>query len=337
MAFNLSAEIKRTREYLPIIGRAYWKLKKLREESRVLREEIRVLREETRNLTQDRQALAQQLDEAITQRARLLGHLQISSDAAFRSDAQSEIVRARFIELLQLIRPLGVADRSKIRVGGPHDGGYVMVDDFEYAVTAVSFGIGHEVSWDMDMATRGCRVFQFDHSVERPPVLDPRFIFHKKRLTANAALDGGITLSKLLELQELRDDDNIIMKMDIEGDEWDVLDTVSEACIKRMRQIVIEFHWLQNFACTEWADRAIRVATKLTQWHQPIHVHGNNTGGFAVLGGIPFPNVCEVTFIRKDHRVFIDSYQFWPTTLDAANKSDAADLNIGTFQFRQQV
>jgi hypothetical protein len=55
-------------------------------------------------------------------------------------------------------------------------------------------------------------------------------IFQKK-VAPVSKLDSEITLAGILELEELRDDCNIIMKMDIEGDEWAILDATSEYSI----------------------------------------------------------------------------------------------------------
>jgi hypothetical protein len=163
-----------------------------------------------------------------------------------------------------------------------------------------------------------------------------RQIFQKK-VEPVSKLDSEITLAGILELEELRDDCNIIMKMDIEGDEWAILDATSEYSIKRLRQFVIEFHDIHKFASPEWADRALRVLTKITHTHQVIHVHGNNHNGFAVLGGIPFPEVVEVTLVRKDHHTFTKPRHSWPTELDAPNQPKLADLSMGTFEFVEKV
>jgi Methyltransferase FkbM domain len=315
--------LKRLREYLPLYGGIYGKLRKLREDRRKL---IRYLHE----MVRDRDELYRQLDE-------LTRRLQISQDAALLYNAQSEATRLRFIEFLRLIRPLDIDDKSKIRVGGPHDGGYVMVDDFEQVTTALSIGIGHEISWDKDMSRRGLCIFQFDHTLEAPPVLQPRFRFFKKKVGPVSKLNSEITLADILELEELRDDRNLIMKMDIEGDEWAVLDATSEYSIRRLRQFVIEFHDMHKFASPEWGDRALRVFTKITHTHQVIHVHGNNHNGFAVLGGIPFPAVAELTLVRKDHHTFSIPHRCWPTELDAPNQPTLADLSMGTFEFVETV
>ena len=58
---------------------------------------------------------------------------------------------ARFLSLFTPVKPVGF---RKVRVGGPGDGGYVMIDDLSDSPLCYSLGIGGDVSWDIDMASR---------------------------------------------------------------------------------------------------------------------------------------------------------------------------------------
>src|SRR5256885_13185510 len=154
---------KRLREYLPLVGAAYSKLRKLREDHQELGRQLNETARQRSDLARERnelareridlarqcQDLARQCQVLIRQNDGYRAHLQISPGGQFLFEAQSESTRLRFIELLRLMRPFDIADRPKIRVGNPHDGGYVMIDDFEGARAALSIGIGDEISWDM--------------------------------------------------------------------------------------------------------------------------------------------------------------------------------------------
>jgi len=203
-----------------------------------------------------------------------------------------------------------------------------MIDDFNASAVAVSIGVGTDVSWDLDIAERGIRVLQFDHSVHSPPASHPKLSFFQNRVVAdNDDYEGGITLQHILSRQ-LCGQGDIILKMDIEGDEWGVLASVPEQCLRSVSQMVIEFHSLQQFASPPWADRAFEVMKKLVRSHKPVHLHGNNHAGFAILGGIPFPDVFELTLLRNDRHEFVSGAAHWPTELDAPNNAARADLTI---------
>jgi len=313
--------LKRLRESLPLIGQPYRKVRRLREQ-------MQELNAANAALTESLNSVVQQRDNLVAQQARLLEQVS-PRDALFFENAQTESTHRRFIEFLKLIRPLDIAGLPKARVGAWHDGGYVMIDDFAQSTNAISIGIGTEISWDRDLACRGIRVVQVEEAGGSPCASEPRFTFMNKRVVKTARCEHEITLTQLLNLPEVCGDNELLMKIDIEGDEWEVLEEVCEADLKRIRQLVIEFHWLQNFARLDWADRALTVLRKLAHAHQVVHVHGNNSAGFAVLGGIAFPNVFELTLVRRDEHCFADSGPQWPTALDAPNKPSTTDLYIG--------
>src|SRR5262249_60117777 len=115
----------------------------------------------------------------------------------------------------------------------------------------------------------------------------------RKRVVAGAAgvLEHEISLSEILESAELSGDDNLLLKMDIEGDEWDILDSLDPRQLLRFKQLVIEFHWMEKFVDEAWRRRALGALAKLRSEHTSIHVHGNNHGGVAVIGNVPLPRV----------------------------------------------
>ena len=93
-------------------------------------------------------------------------------------------VRARQDEVLavmRLLRPQRALGTTKVRIGSEHDGGYVMLDDFQGLDRALSFGVCDNDSWDLQVAERGIPVEQFDHSVEEAPSNHELLHFHKKK------------------------------------------------------------------------------------------------------------------------------------------------------------
>ena len=69
-------------------------------------------------------------------------------EAAF--EAQRRILR-----LAAVLEPRRAIGFEKIRIGGPNDGGYVMIDHFSDVAAAYSLGVGPDVSWDVDIAEIG--------------------------------------------------------------------------------------------------------------------------------------------------------------------------------------
>jgi FkbM family methyltransferase len=246
---------------------------------------------------------------------------------------QSKGLGLEFRTFLRLLRPHDVPRKNKRRIGGDGDGGYVMLDDFAPVRAAVSLGIGPNVSWDLDMAALGVRIYQFDDSVPGSPKASELFAFQKKRIVANAPRAGEITLSEIMAADTLRHDDNIVIKMDIEGAEWEVLARLSTEEMQRIRQLTVEFHNLREFADAPWRGRAFEAMKNITASHACVHVHGNNFAPFAVIGGIPFPHSFEATFARRVDHEFTPSTASFPTELDRPNHRHRADLYLGQWDY----
>ena len=101
-----------------------------------------------------------------------------------RSFAGSKTDQDAILDLLSYLTPRRAAGFDKVRLGRDGDGGYVLLNDFSDVSAALSFGIDTDCSWDTDIAARGIDVYQYDHTVEGPPIPNPRFQFFQKKIAA---------------------------------------------------------------------------------------------------------------------------------------------------------
>lgn len=240
-------------------------------------------------------------------------------------------LRARALTLGRMLSPQTAVGTSKVRLGCPNDGGYVMLNDFEGVSAALSFGIEGNVTWDEDAARRGLHVHQFDHTVDAP-VEHPMFTFHRVKIVPEGVADGA-TVASIVSSLGITTPGALILKIDIEDSEWAVFDTTSPEVLKLFSQIVCEFHGFGLIADDERFSRAKRVIEKLTQHFAPIHVHSNNYSDMSMLAGVPFPNVLEVSFANRDRYRFAPSDELFPTPLDFPNDPTRPDYYLGRFQF----
>lgn len=246
------------------------------------------------------------------------------------SPAQLEILRT-----LSILHPSDVTC-GKVRTGGPNDGGYVMANDFEGSTVCYSIGVGPQVIWDCEMADRGMEIFQYDHTVDATPATNSNFRFQKIGIGPDLSDPQLITLRKMLEDNDHLDKPNMLLKVDIEGAEWDVFDGMSSKILSQFDQIIIEYHGLQFLDRESFRSRAERVFRTIAHSHQCIHVHGNNYATFANVENISVPMVIEVTYARRGRFEFVESTDVFPTHLDDACKPDAPDLFLGTFKYKCQ-
>ena len=256
-----------------------------------------------------------------------------SLDASRKGRSVSHTDAAAFLVFASKFSPAEAVGMTKTRVGAMADGGYVMLDDFVEPPIALSLGIGDETSWDRRMAELGAIVHQYDHTVPSPEGQPSNIQFHQKRIVDVA--DGtGVTVEEALFALDTGDlGRTAILKIDIEGSEWTVLDAVPDAVLQRFDQIVCEYHDLGSAADVAWFERASRVMTKLSRHFQVVHVHGNNAEPIVVVGGVPFPSVIEVTHASRKRYRFRPSDEHFPTKFDQPNHPERPDLWLGSFSF----
>ncbi len=80
-------------------------------------------------------------------------------------------------ELLQILKPYNCIGATKIRIGNNNDGGYIMIAPRPEEKIAYSFGISDESPWDLEMATQGLKVYQYDGTIDSPPDKHPNLFF----------------------------------------------------------------------------------------------------------------------------------------------------------------
>jgi hypothetical protein len=126
----------------------------------------------------------------------------------------------------------------------------------------------------------------------------------------------------------------VLLKIDIEGSEWEVFDATPVEAFKKFDQIVCEFHYFGAIIEDSWYERAQRVLKKLDSVFGVVHVHANNHGPWIFPANVPFPHVLEVTFANRAQYRLEDSTEIFPTEFDSPNKPDWPDLFLGDFHFR---
>jgi hypothetical protein len=234
--------------------------------------------------------------------------------------------------VLGALRPVSPVGQAKLRVGAAGDGGYVMLDELDGVGVCYSLGIGPDVSWDLAMAARGATIYQYDHTVPRPPVAHPRF---RHARTGIAAEDGPGTgfrrLDTLLRQNGHADRDDMVLKVDIEGHEWEALNALDAGIFAQFRQVLVEFHGLRLLGLPTFLQRAHSLLAKLRQHHEVIHLHGNNFSGLRNVRGLMIPDCVEVSFANKHRYRFVPSREPLPGPLDVPNNPALPDLPLDIF------
>ena len=120
--------------------------------------------------------------------------------------------------------------------------------------------------------------------------------FFKKGVHKESS-DSFATITDIIEDNEIG---KSILKLDIEGMEWEIIDSLEINVLREFDQIIIEFHDLFQIAFNHKSDLYFRVLKKLTSYFDIINMHPNNWGEFRILCGVPFVNTLELTMLNKN-------------------------------------
>ncbi len=245
-------------------------------------------------------------------------------------------MEARLLLLGRMLKPHRVTSHRKIRVGGPFDGGYVMLDDFTRLRTAFSLGVGPNVDWDHAMAERGIDLHQFDHTVPGPPRQHARFHFHPRKIDNELSAETE-NLESLMHRYGSATDFSNLLKIDIEGSEWALFAHADPNLLAKFPQILCEFHSLGHVHDDAHYAQMMEALRRLRQNFEIVHIHGNNVGGRTFIGDQTFPYVAEVTFANKALYAVADEPEIFPTPLDTPNHSGEPDYYLGHFRLGQSI
>lgn len=237
-------------------------------------------------------------------------------------------MKSRLKEIYKLIKPVGVEGIEKVRIGNPGDGGYIFLNSFNDIESAISLGISTDVSWDSDIASRNINIYQYDHTVSGPPVQNDRFHFHKLKISAKDE-PGAISLDNIVHKYSLTKPGSVLLKMDIEGDEWETLLSVSDKTLETFSQIACEFHDLNLLENSVFFERAVKVLGKIKDKFEVIHIHGNNCSPLLICpNSRTIPQVLEITLANKNFFRFVESTESYPGPLDAPCDPSHEDYHI---------
>lgn len=213
-----------------------------------------------------------------------------------------------------------------VRIGGNHDGGYVMIDDFVNCDIALSFGIGFDTSWDEDMAQRRLEVYCYDHTIEQLPIKDNRLHFNKIGISGVDSLEKGLlSLDSILYINHFQNKSNMILKMDVEGSEWGFFDTVDSEILKHFSQMTFELHGLTNSKNSRQIIAALR---KVNETHQAVWIHANNASSAEQAGDIIIPDLIEITYASRERYRFMQTDYNCPLDIDQPNLKERFDLEL---------
>ncbi len=215
---------------------------------------------------------------------------------------------------------------EKVRIGREHDGGYVMVKPFSRTQIAYSLGVGDDVSWDKEMADNGYQIYQYDHTIEKLPEENEAFHWRRIGITGLNETDKLKHLDTIICEDGFENQTGMLLKMDIEGYEWDLFNSCSLETLNQFDQIVIEIHSLNDLTKNEIIIDGLE---RLMKTHTAVHIHGNNYRYATFCGDLITPDALELTLIKRDLYQFEIDTQNTMRMIDQVNRGNTQDIWIG--------
>ena len=160
-----------------------------------------------------------------------------------------------------------------IRLGEDNDGGYLVPDDLNNIDQNYSAGVGLLTKFEKDLEVKfSIRSNMLDFNVIDKDIFPKKSNFIKKKLSLNNN-QNEISINDWI--QEIHKE--IILKIDIEGDEYITLANINDQNLKKIRILIIEFHGLRNLRSDSFLNFFEKIISRIDKYFYSCHLHVNNT------------------------------------------------------------
>lgn len=262
----------------------------------------------------------------LRERGSIINHLgSVVSPADFRLQ-NSPKMALRVGQFKSLVEPTVLKFNEVKRYGSKGDGGYVVAKKaIEKSNFLISGGIESNNEFEIDLAKLGIFGVQIDNSIDLPPKFHKNLEFIKATLGDLSEIDINNLVNKFPKNK------SGILKLDIEGSEYSVLKDVDN--YNRFNAIIIELHALFRLTDDTFWESFKKILIRLKKTHDVIYISPNNCCGYSIIGGVPVPNVMEITWVKKSlvsGKKFSKIDTLHPSMMQG-NYSNRASLDISSF------
>ena len=194
------------------------------------------------------------------------------------------------------LRTVSLENCTLRRYGSEHDGGYLLCENLVPGIqVAYSYGIGSEDNWGCDVSRQfGVTVHQYDcFTPHRPRCEGGRFVFHNQCVGGmRETIESRPFDTIAAQIASNRDvGKRLLVKIDVEGAEWDALFTTPDDVLDRIDQMAMELHGTNE-------SRFVELIRRLKTRFYLVNLHFNNWGCTAETA--PLPAVAfQVLWVNK--------------------------------------
>ena len=226
--------------------------------------------------------------------------------------------------LLKILSPVAT-EKKLVRIGRVNDVGYVIPDILEDIKFCYSAGVGFNYDFEFELAKKGIKCFMADYSINEIKK-NSNLIFDKIFISGNTE-DKYLSIEDWIQKKEVNPSVGSILKIDVEGDEYKILNSVNKDFFLKFKIIIIEFHNLHYLFNEKFFFSFHDIIEKIINNFYCVHVHPNNDVDFIKKKeNITIPPVMEFTFINKKNLKINNQKLFFPNKLDSDNNPDKRSI-----------
>lgn len=211
------------------------------------------------------------------------------------------IERDLLTEFLVLLSPK-LEKHSLKRYGSKSDGGYV-IPDLNYS-NVISCGIGDNLEFESELSRTNpqCRFVIVDGTIKHLPFHEINYFEWLPSLVRGFSQSSNniVSLNDLLSKDHFGVQAGTLLKLDIEGFEYESLSALSTELLTRVDVLVVEFHNLFDLRfSSEYKWRFRPIFDRIFELFDLVWVNAHNGQGYTFTYGQLLPNLIEMTFSRK--------------------------------------
>jgi hypothetical protein len=219
-------------------------------------------------------------------------------------------------------------------VGSHGDGGYFMNgDDLLEAKYLISGGIENNNTFEYELAELGIKGLQVDNSIDSAPLTHKNLQFIKATLGWRGS--DTFSINEHIERSGIK---NMVLKLDIEGAELNVINSITKLNFKKINVVIMEIHNLNYiFDDRFWQELSGALTLLREVGLFPCFVSPNNATSSEILGGLSNPRNIELTMTREKNLKKAFNYKdLIPINVNQQKNVDGlSSVNIDHIIFRK--
>lgn len=235
----------------------------------------------------------------------------------------SNIKRSRIYELIKLLK-VSYHGYDLIRYGDNNDGGY-LIPKLKNIKSCHTIGVGNTIKFEKDLGNK-IKLFLADKSVKNPNLNNAKFL---KKFVGSYNNKDFINVNDWIQSSK-----NIpcILKIDAEGSEYEIIHSLNESYLKKIKILIFEFHNLHLISNEYFYSYVNNSLKKISKYFEVSHLHPNNNFPLINFYNLKMPRDLEVTFLNKKY-IKCKKKTSLPHKLDSPTVKDKKDTILPNYFF----